>query len=98
MWLIQAYDCAADARAGRFSLCQGWLVGISAVPGCKSVFVHGVIAVSSLLRSPALVIVVLTFSAVIYLIAELDRPQEGLFNVSQQAMVDLRNLLDKTNR
>jgi hypothetical protein len=44
-------------------------------------------------RSPALVIVVLTFSAVIYLIADLDRPQEGLFNVSQQAVVDLRNLL-----
>jgi hypothetical protein len=53
---------------------------------------------TSLRRSPALVIVVLTFSAVIYLIADLDRPQEGLFNVSQQAMVDLRNLLDETSR
>jgi hypothetical protein len=30
-------------------------------------------------RSPAVVILVLTFSAVIYLIADLDRPQEGLF-------------------
>ena len=53
---------------------------------------------TSLLRSPALFIVVLTFSAVIYLIADLDRPQEGLFNVSQQAMADLRNLLNKTSR
>jgi Protein of unknown function (DUF4239) len=53
---------------------------------------------TSLRRSPALVIVVLTFSAVIYLIADLDRPEEGLFNVSQQAMVDLRNLLDETSR
>jgi hypothetical protein len=53
---------------------------------------------TSLRRSPALVIVVLTFSAVIYLIADLDRPQEGLFNVTQQAMVDLRNLLDETSR
>jgi hypothetical protein len=53
---------------------------------------------TSLRRSPALVIGVLTFSAVIYLIADLDRPQEGLFNVSQQAMVDLRNLLDETSR
>jgi hypothetical protein len=53
---------------------------------------------TSLRRSPALVIVVLTFSAVIYLIADLDRPQEGLFNVSQQAMVDLRDLLDETSR
>jgi hypothetical protein len=49
-------------------------------------------------RSPALVIVVLTFSAVIYLIADLDRPQEGLFNVRQQAVVDLRNLLDDMSR
>ncbi len=53
---------------------------------------------TSLRRSPALVIVVLTFSAVIYLIADLDRPHEGLFNVSQQAMVDLRNLQDETTR
>jgi hypothetical protein len=49
-------------------------------------------------RSPALVIVVVTFSAVIYLIADLDRPEEGLFNVRQQAMADLRNLLDETSR
>jgi hypothetical protein len=49
-------------------------------------------------RSPAAVILVLTFSAVIYLIADLDRPQEGLFNVNQQAMVDLRNFLDETSR
>ena len=53
---------------------------------------------TSLRRSPVLVIVVLTFSAVIYLIADLDRPQEGLFNVNQQAMVDLRNLFDATRR
>jgi hypothetical protein len=43
---------------------------------------------TSLRRSPVLVIVVLTFSAVIYLIADVDRPQEGPFNVNQQAIVD----------
>jgi hypothetical protein len=53
---------------------------------------------TSLRRSPAMVMLVLTFSAVIYLIADLNRPQEGLFNVSQQAIVDLRNLLDETSR
>jgi hypothetical protein len=53
---------------------------------------------TSLRRSPAMVILVLAFSAVIYLIADLDRPQEGLFNLSQQAMVDLRNLLDEASR
>jgi hypothetical protein len=33
------------------------------------------------------------FSVVLFLIADLDRPQEGLINVSQQAMVDLQNKL-----
>ena len=53
---------------------------------------------TSLRRSPAVVILILAFSAVMNLIADLDRPHEGLFNVSQQAMVDLRNLLDETRR
>jgi hypothetical protein len=52
---------------------------------------------TSLRRSPAMVMIVLTFSAIIYLIADLNRPQEGLFNVNQQAMIDLRNLLDETS-
>jgi hypothetical protein len=33
-----------------------------------------------------------------FLIADLERPQEGLLEVSQQAMVDLRNSLDETSR
>jgi hypothetical protein len=49
-------------------------------------------------RSPVIVILVLAFSAVIYLIADLDRSQEGLFTVNQQAIVDLRNLLDEVSR
>ncbi len=42
-------------------------------------------------RSLAMVALVLAFSAVMALIADLDRPQEGLLRVSQQAMIDLRN-------
>jgi hypothetical protein len=34
------------------------------------------------------------FSVVLCLIAGLDRPREGLVNVSQQAMVDLQNKLN----
>ena len=41
-------------------------------------------------RSLAQVAVALTFSVVIGLIADLDRPQEGTLTVSQQALVDLR--------
>ena len=53
---------------------------------------------TSLRRSPAMVMIVLTFSAIIYLIADLNRPQEGLFNVNQQSMIDLRKILDETHR
>lgn len=37
---------------------------------------------------------VLAFSSVIYLIIDLDRPQEGLLQVSQQPLQDLRNKMD----
>src|SRR5262249_25146411 len=46
---------------------------------------------SSPRRSPAVLALVLTFSAVLFLIAALDRPLEGLLRVSQQAMIDLRD-------
>jgi hypothetical protein len=50
---------------------------------------HGGLAGTS--RSLALLAVALTFSAVMWLIADLDRPGEGAFQVSQQAMVELRS-------
>ncbi len=46
-------------------------------------------------RTLAAVALALTFSAVMLLIADLDRPQEGLFRVSQRAMADLRGSLDE---
>jgi drug/metabolite transporter (DMT)-like permease len=45
-------------------------------------------------RSLAQVAVALTFSVVIGLIADLDRPQEGSLTVSQQALVDLRQSMN----
>lgn len=45
-------------------------------------------------RSLAVFALALTFSGVIVLIADLDRPQEGLLRVSQQAMIDLQNTLN----
>jgi hypothetical protein len=41
-------------------------------------------------RSLAVLAVALTFSVVIELIADLDRPQEGVLKVSQQALIDLQ--------
>jgi hypothetical protein len=41
-------------------------------------------------RSLAILAVGLTFTVVIGLIADLDNPREGFLNVSQQALIDLR--------
>jgi hypothetical protein len=45
---------------------------------------------TSATRTLATLILVVTFSGVLWLLADLDRPQEGLIQVSQQAMIDLR--------
>lgn len=45
-------------------------------------------------RSLAVFALVLAFSAVMLLIADLDRPREGMLQVSQQAMIDLRDSID----
>jgi hypothetical protein len=48
-------------------------------------------------RSLALLALVLTFSAVMLLIADLDRPHEGLLRVSQQSMIDLQKSMQPAN-
>jgi hypothetical protein len=45
---------------------------------------------TSTTRTLATLVLVVTFSGVLWLLADLDRPQEGLIKVSQQAMIDLR--------
>ena len=45
-------------------------------------------------RSVAIVAVAVTFSVVIQLIADLDRPQEGVLNVSQQALLDVQRSMN----
>lgn len=42
-------------------------------------------------RSIAVIALVIGFSSVLYLIADLDRPGQGTLRVSQQSMIDLRN-------
>lgn len=44
-------------------------------------------------RSVAGVAVVLSFAVIIVLIADLDRPREGLLRVNQQPLLDLRRSL-----
>ncbi|MGN6544049.1 MAG: hypothetical protein ACTHK7_03300 [Aureliella sp.] len=45
-------------------------------------------------RSPAIIALVLSFSAIIALIADLDRPREGFMTVSPQPMLDLKRMID----
>jgi hypothetical protein len=48
-------------------------------------------------RSPiAGLVLILTFSIVLALITDLERPRQEIFNVSQQTMVDLKNKINRT--
>lgn len=51
------------------------------------------VGVAGTTRSPVMLAVAIAFSAVIMVIADLDRPGEGFINVSQQPMIDLREML-----
>lgn len=44
-------------------------------------------------RSPAMLGFVFAFAVVLYLIADLDRPQEGLLRVGQQSVVDVQRMI-----
>ncbi|WP_425619217.1 hypothetical protein NA78x_002955 [Anatilimnocola sp. NA78] len=49
---------------------------------------------SEMCRSPAMAVLILSFTVVLALIADLDRSQEGLLRVSQQALVDVQMMID----
>ncbi len=49
-------------------------------------------------RSPAVLVIALTFAAMIWLVVDLDRPQQGFLRVSQQPMIELRNSMAAPNR
>ena len=45
-------------------------------------------------RSPAVLPLALIFATVLWMVFDLDRPQEGLLRVSQQPMIELRGMMD----
>ena len=57
---------------------------------------HGGITRAS--RSPAVFFVALTFAAVLWLVVSLDRPGEGLVKVNQQPMIELRKMMENSDR
>jgi hypothetical protein len=50
------------------------------------------------IRSIAIIVVAVTFSAVIALIADLDRPAEGALVVSQQPLIDVQQSMKPRER
>lgn len=57
---------------------------------------HGGVAGTA--RSPVMVAIAVGFSVVIWLIADIDRPGEGLINVSQEPTVQLRYWMDRSKQ
>jgi hypothetical protein len=82
---------AARMQAGLRSRIPGaiWL-GLFAVAALSLATMGYHSGLSGTRRSLAIVAVAVTFAVVIELIADLDRPQEGVLRVSQQALLDVQ--------
>jgi len=86
---------AKRVQAGLRSRIPGaiWL-GLFAVAALSLATMGYHAGLSGTRRSLAIVAVAITFSVVIELIADLDRPQEGVLNISQQALIDVQRSMN----
>jgi hypothetical protein len=75
----------------RIPLAYWTVLYVVAILALSAVGYH--VGVAGTTRSPVMLAVAIAFSAVIMVIADLDRPGEGFINVSQQPMIDLREML-----
>jgi len=99
---IDSVNQVIDLQAKRVMLRQRsripgifWAVlYVIAILALASMGYHGGVAGTN--RSPVTLAVAIAFSAVIVLIADLNRPGEGLIDVSQQAMIDLRDSMTES--
>jgi hypothetical protein len=97
---VQALNEVIDLHAKRVTVglrsripLPVWVVLFSvAILAFAAMGYHGGLTRTS--RSPAVFVVALTFSVVIWLVADLDRPGQGVLEVSQQPMIDLRNSME----
>ena len=89
-----------DVHASRLSIAVG-----SRIPPLMWIMLYGIVFVAFLLIGVAgsadgnrnfviLILFAIGFAAVLALSEDLDRPQQGLFRVSQQAVVDLQRQID----
>jgi hypothetical protein len=97
---VQSLNEVIDLHAKRIT------AGRNRIPGAiwTALFVVAVLSLGAMgyhaglshtTRSPAALAVAITFSIVIWLIADLDRPMEGLLSVSQQALIDVRRSMQQ---
>ena len=86
---------AKRVQAGLRSRIPGaiWL-GLFAVAALSLATMGYHAGLSGTFRSLAIVAVAVTFSVVIELIADLDRPQEGVLRISQQALLDVQRSMN----
>lgn len=99
---LDSLNNVAQLRAERLNLRERSRIPVAykAALIVLAIIAHGAMGyhggVAGTTRSPVMLLVAIGFSLVILIIADLDRPGEGLVNVSQQAMVDLRDFLEST--
>ena len=86
---------AKRVQAGLRSRIPGaiWL-GLFAVAGLSLATMGYHAGLSGTRRSLAILAVAVTFSVVIELIADLDRPQEGVLRMSQQVLIDVQRSMN----
>lgn len=96
---IQSLNEVIDVHAKRAMLAlhnripaMVWLV-LLLIASSAMMAVGYQVGLSGSQRPLAVLALAVTFSAVIWLIADLDRPQEGLLRVGQRALIDLRESL-----
>ena len=93
---VQSLNQVIDMHAARLMALQGRVPGVIWVVlyvlGFLTMVLIGYqLGLVKSRRSLAAVVLILGFSLVLYLIADLDRPGQGTLQVSQQSMIDLRN-------
>jgi hypothetical protein len=99
---VQSLNEVIDLHAKRLFVVVGsrvpilvWLVLITvAILSFGSMGYHS--GLTGARRSPLVLPLALTFAVVIWMVVDLERPQEGLLRVSQKPMMELRNTMDQS--
>jgi hypothetical protein len=98
---VQSLNDVIDLHAARVLVGVRSRIPISIWAGLLAIAIVGMASVgyqaglSATRRSPAMLLLVLAFVGVLFLIADLDRGQEGFLRVSQAAMTDLQKTIEQ---